>query len=121
MDGANWMRWKQLWIPALAAGWLMAEEPILRVSEADGKKAAIAKPAPEYPLVARQLKVSGKVNLEVVVGEDGVVTEVKILSGNPILTKPAAEALKKWRFHPFLQAGKAAAAVVNLSFEFDTH
>lgn len=93
----------------------------LHIPEADAKKAAIEKPAPEYPLVARQLKVAGKVVLEASVSLDGRVTEVRIVSGTPILTKPAAEALRKWRFKPFLEDGKPAAAIVSLSFEFETH
>jgi protein TonB len=115
------MQKKQLWLPVLAAGCLFAADPSLRVSEADAKKAAIERPAPEYPLAARQLKVVGKVNLEVLVGVDGTVTDVRILSGSPILTRPAAQALKKWRFRPFLSDGKPSAALVAMSFEFDTH
>jgi len=93
----------------------------LHIPEAEGKKAAIEKPAPEYPLVARQLKVAGKVNLEADVSAEGEVTEVRIVNGNPILTKPAAQALRKWKFKPFLENGKPSAAVVSLSFEFETH
>lgn len=115
------MRLKTLPIVLLALHCLMAADPALKVSEGDARKAAVAKPAPEYPLVARQLKVTGKVMLEAVVAEDGKVTEVRILSGNPILTKPAAEALKRWRFQPFQSGGKPSAAVAELSFEFDTH
>jgi protein TonB len=105
----------------LAAGCLWAADPALKITEADAKKAAIQKPAPEYPMVARQLKVTGKVNLDVVIAEDGSVAEVRIVSGTPILTKPAAEAVKKWRFRPFQADGKPAAALATLSFEFDTH
>jgi protein TonB len=95
--------------------------PTLLVVEAEAKKAAIEKPAPEYPLVARQLKVVGKVSLEGLVSAEGLVTEVRIISGNPILTKPAAEALRKWKFRPFKEDGKPAPAIISLSFEFDTH
>ena len=115
------MRFPHLWGLALSAGALTAADPGLRVSEAEAKKAAIEKPAPEYPLVARQLKVVGKVNLEVTVAENGTVAEVRILTGNAILTKPAVDAVKKWRFRPFQSEGKAVAAVAPLTFEFDTH
>jgi len=104
-----------------AAGCVSGAAPTLWVTEAEAEKAAIEKPAPEYPLVARQLKVVGKVSLEGVVSAEGLVTEVRIVSGNPILTKPAAEALRKWKFRPFKEDGKPAPATVSLSFEFDTH
>jgi protein TonB len=97
-----------------------AADPALKITEAEARKAAIARPAPDYPLVARQLKVTGKVTMEAVIGEEGTVTDVRPLVGNPILTKPAAEALKKWRFKPFESAGKPVSAVADFTFEFDT-
>ncbi len=106
-----------LTVPACAS----AAGPTLHITETEAKKAAIERPAPEYPLVARQLKVSGKVSLEATVSAEGDVTEVHILSGSPILTRPSAEALRKWRFKPFLEGGKPAVAVVSIGFEFETH
>ena len=81
----------------LAASLAVAAEAPLVVDEAQGKKAAIEKPAPAYPLAARQLKISGDVHVEAVVRPDGVVEDVRIVTGNPVLTKPAVEAVKKWR------------------------
>jgi periplasmic protein TonB len=96
-----------------------AADPSLRITEADAKKSAIEKCAPVYPPVARQLKVTGRVVLEAVVNETGAVDAVRPLTGNPILTKPAVDAVKKWKFKPFQADGKAVAALVTLSFEFD--
>jgi TonB family protein len=115
------MGWKRLSALELAGGSIFAADSGLHVTEAEAKRAAIAKPAPEYPMAARQLKVVGKVSLEAVIAEDGHVSEVRIVSGNPILTRPAAEALRKWRFKPFESGGKAAGAVAPITFEFDTH
>jgi len=103
----------------LAAGRVSGVEPGLRVSESDAKRSAIEKSAPVYPPVARQLKVTGRVVVEAVVSESGSVDEVRPLNGNPILTKPAVDAVKKWKFKPFQADGKAVAALVTLSFEFD--
>lgn len=110
-----------LLILLLAATAIWAADTDLRLTEAEARKAAIARPAPEYPLMARQLKVTGKVTLEVVIGEDGTVNSVRPVVGNPILTKPAAEALRKWRFKPFESGGKPVSAIAELTFEFDTH
>jgi len=97
---------------------LFAADPALHVTELQAKKAAIERPAPEYPLAARQLRVAGKILLEAVVSDNGAVSEVRIVSGNPILTKAGVEALKKWRFKPFESGGKAVPALVSLSFDF---
>jgi protein TonB len=72
-------------------------------------------------MTARQLKVVGKVTLEVVISDTGAVGEVKIVTGNALLTRPAVDAVKKWRFRPFQSEGKPVAVLTTLSFEFDTH
>jgi len=90
----------------------------LRVTEADAKAAAVSKAMPEYPPMARQLKVTGKVELEVVIAPDGSVEDVRISSGNSMLTRPCAKAVHDWRFKPFLQDGKPTRAVAPLTFEF---
>ena len=90
----------------------------VQVTEADAKQAATSKSMPEYSAMARQLKVTGKVELEVVIGADGTVEEVKIASGNPMLTRQCAKAVHDWRFKPFLQDGKPTRAMAPLTFEF---
>lgn len=115
------MKWKLIPVVSLAVVSAVAADPPLRLSESDAKKAATEKPAPEYPLMARQLKVAGKVALEALIATDGRVEEVRIVSGTPILTRSAADALKKWRFKPFHQDGKPVEALAPISFEFDTH
>jgi protein TonB len=104
----------------VAASCMYAADPGLRIGEAEAKRAATERVAPVYPITARQLKVTGKVVIEAVVNDNGIVSEARPLTGNPILTKPALEAVKKWKFKPFEVDGKPSAAVVTLSFEFDT-
>ena len=56
--------------------------------------------------------------LEVLVAERGPVEKVNIVSGNPMLTSPASDALKKWKFAPFTSDGKAVKALVPVSMSF---
>jgi TonB family protein len=90
----------------------------LRLTEAEAKEAATAKPLPDYPQTARQLKVTGKVELEVTISAEGKVEDVKIVSGNPVLTRPCAKVVADWKFKPMRQEGKPARAVAPLTFEF---
>lgn len=90
----------------------------IRVSSSDAIKAALNKPQPAYSPVARQMKVSGRVEVELVVDEEGVVRSVKALTGNPLLTQSAVTAAEKWRFTPFLSDGKPSRAICTLVFEF---
>ena len=99
----------------LFAGFAAAE---VRIGTADAVKAATNKPQPEYSAVARQMKVAGRVEVEAVVDTEGMVESVKSLTGNPILTQSAINAVRKWRFTPFAENGAPAKAVVTLSFEF---
>jgi protein TonB len=68
--------------------------------------------------MAKQLKIEGAVELEAVVTESGTVEKVNIVSGNPVLTRPAADAVKKWKFAPFTADGKVVKALVPISMSF---
>jgi TonB family protein len=110
-----------LGLVALAALFLcagLAQETPKKVTKAEGLTAVTTKVAPEYPPIARQLKIEGAVELEAVVTETGVVEKVNIVSGNPVLTRPASDAIKKWKFAPFTSDGKAVKAVVPVSLSF---
>ena len=52
------------------------------------------------------------------VAESGAVEKVNIVSGNPVLTRPASDAVKKWKFAPFTSDGKPVKAVVPVSLSF---
>lgn len=55
---------------------------------------------PEYPPIARQLSLQGKVRVETTVAPDGHVTNTKVLGGNPVLASAATDAIKRWRYEP---------------------
>lgn len=90
----------------------------IHVGMQDAMKAATSKPAPEYTAVARQMKVAGRVELEVTIDTDGTVENVKAVTGNPLLTGSAVTAVKRWKFTPFTSNGQATKAVANLTFDF---
>ncbi len=95
-----------------------AQEPEKKLSRAEALQTAVSKVQPQYPPMALQLRIEGEVDLEAVVSETGSVEKVNILSGNPVLTKPAAEALKKWKFKPFMADGKAQRVLAPVSITF---
>ena len=73
---------------------------------------------PEYPPIAKQLRIVGQVDLEAVVAVDGSVEKVNVLDGNPVLTKAGSEALMKWKFKPATADGKPVKALAPISFVF---
>ena len=97
---------------------LKAEDEPMKVSRNDAMSAATTKPAPPYPLIARQLKVEGEVQVQVVIGEEGKVEGATPVAGNPILTKSAVDTVKAWKFTPFKNGGKNVKVQAVLNFVF---
>ena len=107
-----------VFLAALFGGVGLAQDAPKKVTRNEGLNAVTSKVSPEYPPIARQLKIEGMVELEALVTESGTVEKVNILSGNPMLTRPASEALKKWKYAPFTTDGKAVKALVPVSLSF---
>jgi TonB family protein len=55
---------------------------------------------PDYPLLARQMKVQGSVILEALISREGRIQNLHVLSGPPILANAAQEAVRQWHFKP---------------------
>jgi periplasmic protein TonB len=73
---------------------------------------------PQYPEVARRQNVQGPVTLSAVVGEDGEVRSVTVLSGDPALRKAALDAVQQWRFKPFRVNGRATEFATRITVNF---
>jgi len=63
-------------------------------------RAVQSRVAPTYPEIAKRLRISGVVHLEVTVDPSGKVTDVKPVSGNHMLSPAAEEAVRRWKFVP---------------------
>ena len=72
--------------------------------------------APKYPVIAKHNRLSGPVEINVSVSADGKVTDVKTLSGNPLLAGAAKDALRKWKF-----AASPAASTESVKVDFSYH
>jgi TonB family protein len=68
---------------------------------------------PDYPSLAKQMNVAGKVKIEATVAADGHVTTTKVIGGSPLLVNSALEALKRWRFEA---APKETTEIVEFEF-----
>jgi protein TonB len=60
----------------------------------------------EYPKIAKQTGAKGTVTLNATIGADGNIKKVKVVSGHPMLTNAAVEAVKQWRYRPTLLNGQ---------------
>ena len=57
---------------------------------------------PAYPAIARTVGVSGTVVLAATISKSGTIENLRILSGHPMLTQAAIDAVKTWRYRPYL-------------------
>jgi TonB family protein len=96
----------------------VCDGPPKKVTQAEALGAVVTKVSPEYPVIARQLHIAGSVTIEVVIAENGSVENVSAVSGNPVLTKPAMDTLKKWKFKPFTANGAPVKAQTQIAVDF---
>jgi TonB family protein len=73
---------------------------------------------PSYPSLAGQMKVQGSVLLQALIGADGIIQEVRVISGPAILSSAAREAAMQWRFKPYFQNGKPVDTQARITVNF---
>lgn len=74
--------------------------------------------SPNYPLLARQMKVQGSVIMQALISREGSIQDLQVLSGPAILAAAAREAVKQWRFKPYLQEGQAVETQAKITVNF---
>jgi protein TonB len=57
---------------------------------------------PTYPPLARQARVQGKVVLDVDISKEGTIESLRTITGHPMLIPAAIDAVKQWRYKPYL-------------------
>lgn len=85
---------------ALAAPALPAQDSAGITSTDSGKRKVKMRVSAGYPILARQMGVTGKVKVEVTITADGKVSNAKVVGGSPVLVSSALEAVRKWKFEP---------------------
>ena len=88
---------------------LRAKAPVaerVRVSQGVTQGLIINKVSPVYPDVARTSRVQGQVVLRAVIGKDGSVENLQVISGHPMLTQAALDAVKQWKYRPYILQGR---------------
>jgi TonB family protein len=73
---------------------------------------------PSYPLLGRQMKVQGSVLLQALIGADGTIQDLRVLSGPAILASAARQAAQGWQFKPYLQNGRPVETQAKITVNF---
>lgn len=76
---------------------------------------------PVYPPLARQTRTQGEVLLDCVIDAEGNVTQMKLISGHPLLVGAAMQAVRQWKYQPTLLNGTPVAVkmMVHVNFSLE--
>ena len=111
-----WWQWQRSW-HELEVGAAAAEAP-LRVSPEAMELRIVSKEEPVYPEEARQARKQGLAVLDVVIAPDGTVERLQPVSGDDLLVKSAAQAVRSWKFEPYQSSGRAVAVETTIAVDF---
>ncbi len=93
-------------------------EKIVELPPETAEGSLLQRVEPEYPEEARQQRIQGAVVLDVRIGRDGAIQDVKLVSGQPLLANAAIAAVKQWRFKPRTQKGQPVEMQTRVTLNF---
>jgi len=117
----GWWRWQEEWKDleaSTAVGDTAPAKPPFQVAPDVMENRLAHEVTPQYPESARQAGVQGTVLLGIVVSPEGDVTEVKPVSGPDILSRAAIDAVRWWRYQPYLVNGQPTAVESTVTVHF---
>ena len=90
-----------------------------RVQISRGTTDVVNRPVkPDYPLLARQMKVQGSVILQALISKNGTIQDLRVVSGPPILAAAAQDAVRQWHFKPHYQGNEAVETQAKITVNF---
>ncbi|MGH9493516.1 MAG: TonB family protein [Candidatus Sulfotelmatobacter sp.] len=90
----------------------------VNISQGVSQGLLIKKVSPSYPSNALRMRIEGGVQLLATVSRDGNITQVKILSGDAQLTRAAVDAVKQWKYKPYLLNGEPVEIQTQVTINF---
>src|SRR5580700_10471202 len=90
----------------------------VRVSQGVSAGLLIRRVQPNYPQLAKQARIQGQVVLQAEISKDGTIQNLQLISGHPMLAPAAIEAVKQWRYKPYLLNGEPVAVETTVLVNF---
>jgi protein TonB len=90
----------------------------IRVSQGVTQGMIIRRVQPSYPPLARQARIQGPVVLQAEIGKDGSIQNLHLISGHPMLAPAAIEAIKQWKYKPYILNGEPVEVETTITFNF---
>jgi protein TonB len=90
----------------------------LRVSQGVSQGLLLKRVQPAYPSQALQMRIQGAVELEASISKDGSIAKIKVLNGHPVLAKAAVDAVRQWKYQPYVLNGEPVAIQTQITVNF---
>jgi protein TonB len=90
----------------------------VRVSQGVSEGLLLHKVTPSYPPLAKQARIQGAVLLQATIGKDGSIQNLRVQSGHPMLTQAAIDAVRQWKYKPYLLNGEAVEVETTVQVNF---
>jgi len=90
----------------------------VRVSQGVSAGLVIHRVQPNYPPLAKTARVQGQVMLAAIIGKDGTIQNLHVVSGHPLLTQAALDAVKQWRYKPYILNGEPVEVDTTIAVNF---
>jgi periplasmic protein TonB len=90
----------------------------VRVSQGVSQGLLVRRVNPSYPPLARQARIQGTVILRAVISKDGSIENLQLVSGHPMLAPAAIEAVKQWKYKPYLLNGEPVEVDTEVQVNF---
>ncbi len=73
---------------------------------------------PVYPALARQARIQGQVVLQAIISRDGAIENLQVLHGHPMLVQAALDAVRQWRYRPYVLNGEPVEVETQVTVNF---
>ncbi len=90
----------------------------LKISQGVSQGLLIKRVQPKYPPAALATHTQGAVQIEAIINKEGNVTNLKVLSGDPVLAKAAVDAVRQWRYKPYYLDGEPVEIETQITVNF---
>jgi len=91
----------------------------VRVSSGVASGNLINKVQPVYPPIARTNRIAGQVVLHALISKNGNIENLQVVSGHPMLTQSALEAVRQWKYKPYLLNGEPVEVETTIQVNFN--
>ncbi len=90
----------------------------VRISQGVTKGMLVHQVQPAYPLLAKTARIQGDVVLKAIISRDGQIQDLQLVSGHPMLVPAAIEAVRQWRYRPYLLNGQPVEVETTITVIF---